>query len=175
MDFDFNKGKDKLKNIYEGAIVFGKKLMKKSWFKYALVMFFILMILLGFSLGTISANRSYAISKLEMALRKGSARDVAKLVQVDNKKMKLSSDEVTPMLQYYREDQSRITDLINILKDDKGAYGLSIKHRKHWYGQEYYVVLELKDIAVKSNFQDSKVYLNDKYVGVIDKNGVLKL
>lgn len=171
MKFDYARLKNKVSNGYEETIVSGKNLVRKPWFKYIVVIAFMLMIVLGFSLGKISANRSYALSKLSMTFSKGNTQGLASLVKVDNKNIKLTKEDVTPMMEYYRADNSRVIDLINNLKAGKEFNSLSIKSKKHWYGEEYYVALTLKSIEIKSNFPGSKVYLNNRLIGQINEEG----
>ncbi len=175
MNFYYDSFINKAKKVYKKILVLGEELVKRQWVKYLVVIILIIMIGLGFSLGKINANRSYVISKLNMALNHGDVKTLAKIIRVNNESKKLTKEDLIPMMEYYRVDNSRIINLINNLKSGKEVNSLNIKSKRHWYGEEYYVVLTLKNIEIKSNFPGSKVYLNNKFVGEINDDGILKV
>lgn len=160
------------------SIKIGDKWNNFIFWKYSkLLMVLVLVgaIFIGFSYGDTVTRESELIKKVSIALNSGSERKLSKIIKVENKNIKLSKDELKPLIRFYEDDPSRISTLITGLKNGEEVNSLKLVKEKGILKDKYYLGITLRDIEIASNFQNSKVYLDSQYKGNIGNQGTLGL
>ncbi len=144
-----------------------KKLNKKM---IIMPLIIISIFFLGSFIGDITHKEDVFIKKIERALEKGSSRTILKLVRSQDG-LELTKSDIKPLIEFYKEENSRIKTLITALRKNQGAY--SLKLCKDDKTDEYYLDMELKNMEITSNFEGSSVYVNGTLKGEINENGKL--
>ena len=127
-------------------------------------------IFLGSLVGDITHKEDVFIKKVERALEKGSSTSILNFIR-SSEGIELTKNDIKPLVEFYKEDTSRIKTLIESLRKGRSVYSLTLC--KDDKSNNYYLNLELKDIEIVSNFRGSNVYINGVSKGEIDDDGKL--
>ena len=125
---------------------------------------------LGSLVGDITHKEDVFIKKVERALEKGSSTSILNFIR-SSEGIELTKNDIKPLVEFYKEDTSRIKTLIESLRKGRSVYSLTLC--KDDKSNNYYLNLELKDIEIVSNFRGSNVYINGVSKGEIDDDGKL--
>lgn len=165
--------KSKINNIK-----IGKKINQFIAWKYSkAIMVFVLVAIIfsGFAYGDITTKESELIKKVSIALNSGSEKKLLKIIKVENKNIKLSKDDLKPLIRFYEEDKSRVSTLVTSLKNGDEAYSLKVVKEEGFIRDKYFLGITLREVEIVSNFKNSKLYLDSKYKGDIGSSGRLIL
>lgn len=163
-------------NIKE--IVIGEKLKKIYTYKYLkLIILFIIifMFLSGVIYGDIKTSKDSVLSKLEKSLKNKDSKEILKLIKVNDKKIRLNKKEIEPLIEYYNSDSTRIKELISLLEKNQEVNSLKLIETNGFLIKKYFLSLTLRNLEIESNFEDSKVYLNNELMGVTNSSGKIDL
>lgn len=168
----------KIKNIIEKFKSFIISIKNNKYIKFLnkKVIIVPVIMMFVFFLGSIVADVTHKedvfIKKVERALEKGSTTSMLNLIKVE-KDIQLTKNDIKPLIEFYKEDTSRIKVLIESLRKGRTMNSLTLcKNNKN---SNYYLNLELNDIEIISNFQGSSVYINGLNKGQTDEDGKLKV
>lgn len=127
---------------------------------------------LGSFIGDITHKEDVFIKKIERALERGSSTAILKLLRVEEG-TELNKNDIKPLIEFYKEDESRIKTLITALRKGQSVYSLTLCADSST--KNYYLSIDLRDVEITSNFQGSSVYVNGVDRGKIDEKGNLKV
>ncbi|MDZ5252295.1 TcaA 3rd/4th domain-containing protein [Clostridium sp. LIBA-8841] len=125
--------------------------------------------------GNVSSKRSDVIEQLANSLNKGNERALMNLIEEGDMNSGITKEELTPYIDFFKEDKTRVNKLIHSLENGEEIYSTKLESRKSFWGEKWYIVIEKKDLLVSSNFQESSVYLNNNFIGTTNSSGSLKI
>ncbi|ELC8441263.1 FAD-dependent oxidoreductase [Clostridium perfringens] len=128
-----------------------------------------------FLYGNVSSKRSDVIEQLANSLNKGNERALMNLIEEGDKNSGITKEELTPYINFFKEDKARVNKLIHSLENGEEVYSTKLESRKNFWGEKWYVVIEKKDLLVSSNFQEASVYLNNNFIGTTNSSGSLEV
>ncbi|SFU39307.1 hypothetical protein SAMN04487886_10188 [Clostridium sp. DSM 8431] len=134
--------------------------IEKHKFKIFILLFFTLALFFGYMFGRINNNRDRVLSKLEVALKNCDAKDLSKVVTLNNKR--LSKDKVEPLIKYYERNTQSIDNDIKLLKSGMETPTFYIGEKKGTFGTNYYVNLKTYDVSIFSNYDDGEFTVDNK-------------
>ncbi|SHI83216.1 hypothetical protein SAMN02745163_00820 [Clostridium cavendishii DSM 21758] len=174
MNLSLNDIKNQMKEKNIKLCKFFKELIKKTYFKYIIIGFFVLALIIGFLLGSGKTSREAMILKIDKAIEKNDYKEMSKIIKFENKNEKVTEENIIPLVKYYKENNIAKESLINALKQD-GNNIINLKKQKKFLGEDYYLTVKLATIQIKSNIQGTAIYLNNKKYGEIGEEGILKI
>ena len=150
---------EKIKFYISNFTVNIKKIIKKNKFiVVSLFSFIIFMLVSMFFL--INLNQDKIIDKLNEALLNENKVRISKFVMVNEKKV--SEQELEPLINYYNENQEKITNLINGLRTE-GRYGaFKVIVKKNIFYKRYYININTVEIEFTSNLNNIEVEFGNK-------------
>ena len=88
-------------------------LRKHKYLKFApLVLIIVIMMMVGFVIGSGNTNKNKIINDFSVALEKGNAKELTKILKVVNYNNKeLTQEDVKPLISFYSEDKGRIDSI----------------------------------------------------------------
>ena len=150
---------EKIKFYISNFTVNIKKIIKKNkLIVVSLFSFIIFMLVSMFFL--INLNQDKIIDKLNEALLNENKVRISKFVMVNEKKV--SEQELEPLINYYNENQEKITNLINGLRTE-GRYGaFKVIVKKNIFYKRYYININTVEIEFTSNLNNIEVEFGNK-------------
>ena len=150
---------EKIKFYISNFTVNIKKIIKKNkLIVISLFSFIIFMLVSMFFL--INLNQDKIIDKLNEALLNENKVRISKFVMVNEKKV--SEQELEPLINYYNENQEKITNLINGLRTE-GRYGtFKVIVKKNTFYKRYYININTVEIEFTSNLNNIEVEFGNK-------------
>ena len=150
---------EKIKFYISNFTVNIKKIIKKNkLIVVSLFSFIIFMMVSMFFL--INLNKDKIIDKLNEALLNENKVRISKFVMVNEKKV--SEQELEPLINYYNENQEKITNLINGLRTE-GRYGaFKVIVKKNIFYKRYYININTVEIEFTSNLNNIEVEFGNK-------------
>lgn len=150
---------EKIKFYISNFTVNIKKIIKKN--KLIVVSLFSLIIFMLVSMFfLINLNQDKIIDKLNEALLNENKIRISKFVMVNEKKV--SEQELEPLINYYNENQEKITNLINGLRTE-GRYGaFKVIVKKNIFYKRYYININTVEIEFTSNLNNIEVEFGNK-------------
>lgn len=150
---------EKIKFYISNFTVNIKKIIKKNkLIVVSLFSFIIFMLVSMFFL--INLNQDKIIDKLNEALLNENKVRISKFVMVNEKKV--SEQELEPLINYYNENQEKITNLINGLRTE-GRYGaFKVIVKKNIFYKRYYININAVEIEFTSNLNNIEVEFGNK-------------
>lgn len=151
------------------------KIIKEKDPKIIIVCLIALIGIIVFLYGNVSSKRSDVIEQLSNSLNKGNERALMNLIEEGDKNSGITKEELTPYIDFFKEDKNRINKLIHSLENGDEAYSTKLESKKSFWGEKWYLVIEKRDLIVSSNFQEANVYLNNNFIGITNSSGSLKI
>lgn len=131
-------------------------------FKLVLVLTTILFLGVGYFIGSLGNSKDKLLVELEVVLKDGDLSKLNKLVKVGNRKLK--SEDLKPLMDYYKENAYRIDSDIKKLKQDGETETFSIIEDNVVF-TNCYIMLKTYDVKVNSNFDESRFTIDgEKYI-----------
>lgn len=155
-----------------------EKLKKIYNYKYSnLIILFIIifMFLCGLIYGNIKTSRDSVLSRLEKSLKNKDSKELIRLIKINDEKTKLNKKKIEPLIEYYNCDSTRIKELISSLEKNQEVNSLQLVQTNGFLRNKHFLYLTLRSLEIESNFENSKVYLNDELMGVTDSSGKIDL
>ena len=148
-----------------------KKLNKK---RVLIPLCIVAIFFLGSFVGDATHREDVFIKKIERALEKGKTGTILSLIKV-HENIELTKSDIKPLIEFYKDDSSRVKTLIEALRKGGSAYSLKLCIDEGNIFDKYYLELELQDMEISSNFQGSYVYVNGIDKGTIGEDGSLEV
>ena len=150
---------EKIKFYISNFTVNIKKIIKKNKLIVVSLFSFIIFMLVGMFF-LINLNQDKIIDKLNEALLNENKVRISKFVMVNEKKV--SEQELEPLINYYNENQEKITNLINGLRTE-GTYGaFKVIVKKNIFYKRYYININTVEIEFTSNLNNIEVEFGNK-------------
>ncbi|MBE6051309.1 MAG: hypothetical protein E7214_11860 [Clostridium sp.] len=147
-----------IKKIRSNGI--GKFIRKRL--KLILILFIVLFLGMGYFIGSLSNSQDKLLVELEVALKEENLSKLKKIVKIDDRKIK--SEDLKPLMDYYKENKSRIDNDIRKLKQGCETETFSIEERDVVF-KNYYIKLKTYNVRVNSNFDEGRFTIDDeKYI-----------
>ncbi|SHF02564.1 TcaA 3rd/4th domain-containing protein [Clostridium fallax] len=128
----------------------------------------IVCITIGFYFGYIKNSKNYFFKDLEKSIKKKNYGSLEDLITLDNKKIKEKND-LKPFVDYFENNESIFSFISTLKKGGKWGENIAeIKSKKSFLGTRYYLNLEPRNLSIKGNFKDIKLYLDGKSIGVLE-------
>lgn len=174
-----DKLKENIKEVGHKVSNFFKKgknkIIKEKDPKIIILCLISLIGIIVFLYGNVSSKRSDVIEQLANSLNKGNERALMNLIEEGDKNSGITKEELTPYINFFKEDKARVNKLIHSLENGEEVYSTKLESRKGFWGEKWYVVIEKKDLLVSSNFQEASVYLNNNFIGTTNSSGSLEI
>lgn len=150
---------EKIKFYISNFTVNIKKIIKKNKLIVVSLFSFIIFMLVSMFF-FINLNQDKIIDKLNEALLNENKVRISKFVMVNEKKV--SEQELEPLINYYNENQEKITNLINGLRTE-GRYGaFKVIVKKNIFYKRYYININTVEIEFTSNLNNIEVEFGNK-------------
>lgn len=152
-NFKLDLGKVNKENIM--SFIKGKKYLMSIIL--LLVMFFFM------SWGKIFVTtKDELLNNLEVSMKKGDSRKVyGDIFVVDEK---ISRSELEPLIKYYNSDITKIDKIISELKTTEKSGVIKVKNKRRLIWQNYYLEVDTVGIKVNCNFEEAKIFLDNKEI-----------
>lgn len=154
-----------------------EKIKSNKYYKYIIILFFIFIVLIaGFTVGNLRSSKEAVLKKLNISLEKGNHSKLSKIIEItsdDDKKV--DKEELEPIMEFYKADPNRRTNLINSLKNNKEVYGTKLVSKKSFLSEEYHVQVKLSTLNITTNSKNARLIINGIDNGTIDNEKKVKL
>lgn len=134
-----------------------KYIIKKYWIRFTVVLIIILLGL-GYLIGSSATSESRVLAKLQDSLITSDVKKLQGIVKVNNEEV--SEEELEPILKYYKQDSSRVNSTIKALKSTGESSDFAIKTEKGFLRTKYYIDIKVYTLTITSNFSEGKFYLD---------------
>lgn len=130
----------------------------------------VIFLILGYMVGNVSSSKEGVLKKFEVGLKEGNANKVSDVVRINGKKV--SKKELKPLIDYYKGKDNEINNIVKSLNKDGKSEIFSLVTENRIFKDKYYISLQTFSLKVTSNYDDAKLFLNDKEIsqGEIIKN-----
>ncbi|MDO4535016.1 MAG: FAD-dependent oxidoreductase [Clostridium perfringens] len=151
------------------------KYIKKLNKKRILIPFCIISVFfIGNFVGDVTHREDVFIKRIERALERGKTGTILNLIKVENG-VNLTKNDIKPLIEFYKDDSTRVKTLIDALRKGNSAYSLELCIDENSIFNKYYLELKLQDMEIMSNFKGSYVYVNGVDKGTIGEDGSLEV
>ncbi|MDV4150914.1 hypothetical protein R0131_08705 [Clostridium sp. AL.422] len=144
--------KVKLSNIKEFII-------KRKLLLIALLTFFTIV---GFGVGSYKSSKNIILNNLEIALKENKPYKIYKEVKFEGKR--ISKNDFEPLTEYYSENQNKVISVIKELKNNGKSGYFTLINKKILFFDKYHIEISPVAIKINTNFDKTKVYINDEEV-----------
>lgn len=165
-----NKLERYFENLYKDIKEIGSIRIRgfiKKRIKLILVLCVVLSLGIGYFIGSLGNSKDQILISLEVALKDGDANKLKKIVKLEDKK--LSTEDLKPLIEYYKENSLRIVEDIKRLKQGQETEIFHVVEENNMIFSEVYIKLKTYDIKVNSNFDSGKFVINDSYETISSK------
>ncbi|MBM6861990.1 hypothetical protein H9X78_16310, partial [Clostridium saudiense] len=100
------------------------------------------------------------INNFKVAIENKDGRLLSKNLKVDGKKV--DSESLLPLIEYYEEKSNTLLDITKKLRSENRSGMLNLESEKNIFGEEYYLNISRISVEVKSNFNDTEIFINNK-------------
>ncbi|MEW8957475.1 hypothetical protein, partial [Clostridium sp.] len=166
----FDKIKNSLYKLKDNLEVFFKDSKKRNT---VIVIAFSLAIIVfgGVIYSIVNSSRDSVIKKFESTLNSSNPYKVYKYMKVEGSDRELNEENIKPLVDYLKENQSRTDELISVLRfKDSSKDLLKLKKEERVIGDRYYIGIEEVSLKVTVNLKGTRVMLNDKEVAITQKD-----
>lgn len=109
------------------------------------------------------SSKNTVLKELEISLKKDKPGKVYKKIRVNGKK--INKSDLKPLIEYYKENSFKIDEIIKELNSYGKSSFFILKNEKKLFNDNYKIEIETFDAKISTNFNDSKIYVNDKFIG----------
>ena len=173
---------DHIKSIDKDRVIY---ILKKYWLRFSIGLIIILLGI-GYLMGSSATSKSRVLAKLQDSLVTCDSKELQKIIKINNKGVDI--DKLEPLLKYYKQDSSRISSTMKLLKTTGESNDFALKTEKGFLGTKYYLEVKVYNVTITSNYDEGKFYLDkdkkNKIIsgsqfksiipGIHNVNGVLK-
>jgi uncharacterized membrane protein YvbJ len=145
----------KIKSIDKTRIL---RTLRKKWLEIFIILI-CLLLSIGYIVGKEMHSKSYLLSKLEVALKNDDVALLNSLVKVNDKN--IDEKLLQPIMEYYKEDSSRVDSTISELKDNLETSDMILEKKKFLFWDRFYINMKTYNIKVESNFSEGTFKIND--------------
>ena len=114
----------------------------------------------GYWIGLVNSTQSRVLANLEVYLKEGSVSKLRSEVRLEG--LKVSKEELKPLIDYYSGDSSKVDSTIQKLKVGEETEAFKLVTEDGIFGAKYYIALKSYEVMVNSNFNDGNFTLNQK-------------
>lgn len=117
-------------------------------------------------------SRVSQVGRITQLIRNQDTSKLADLVVTDNSKVKINSSSVKSITRYY-DGSDKLTTLQNTLSDNGVTDGVSLVQDGRYllFFPKYKLKVKSYTPSVETNYEDSKVYVDGKYVATVSDEG----
>lgn len=135
--------------------------IKEKKYLISITLVFIIIFIMSWG-KVIITSKDELLNNLEISMRKGDSRKVYGDIFVADEK--ISRNELDPLIRYYNSDTTKIDKVVSELKTTGKSGVLKIKSKKSLVWQNYYLELDTVGIKVNCNFEEAKIFLDNKEI-----------
>lgn len=130
--------------------------------KMLLIAVLLLFAISGFAVGNYRSSKNIILKNLEIALKENKPDKIYKKVRLDGKRV--SKSELEPLAEYYSENEAQVISIIKDLKNSGNSGYFSLINKKVLFFDNYYIEIAPVAVKVNTNFDKTKVYVNDEEI-----------
>ena len=131
--------------------------------KKLLISFIVFVSIMGcITIVNIKSTKSSILKNLEVALKENNPRKIYKDIRINGNK--IIKEEVEPLTEYYSENKAQVNSIIRSLKANGSSSFFSLVCDENLFFDDYYIEIEPVAIKVNTNFDNTKVYINNKKI-----------
>lgn len=156
----------KTKEFLQDSKKIGDIGVKEYILKQKFILGCILVAFLGFGVGVggMFTSKDEVLRDLEIALKDNKPSKIVSHIDFNGESLK--SSELKPITTYYSENRSLVDSIIRDLKAEGKSGVFSIKQKKRFLSEIYYIDMKSVAVKVESNFEAHKIFLNDDEIRV---------
>lgn len=150
------------KNYFKEII---KKFNELNIEKKIVIIFIVIFMISTFIIISIpngASTKEEVINNFKVAIENKDGRLLSKNLKVDGKKV--DSESLLPLIEYYEEKSNTLLDITKKLRSENRSGMLNLESEKNIFGEEYYLNISRIYVEVKSNFNDTEIFINNKTI-----------
>lgn len=150
------------KNYFKEII---KKFNELNIEKKIVIIFIVIFMISTFIIISIpngASTKEEVINNFKVAIENKDGRLLSKNLKVDGKKV--DSESLLPLIEYYEEKSNTLLDITKKLRSENRSGMLNLESEKNIFGEEYYLNISRISVEVKSNFNDTEIFINNKTI-----------
>lgn len=150
------------KNYFKEII---KKFNELNIEKKIVIIFIVIFMISTFIIISIpngASTKEEVINNFKVAIENKDGRLLSKNLKVDGKKV--DSESLLPLIEYYEEKSNTLLDITKKLRLENRSGMLNLESEKNIFGEEYYLNISRISVEVKSNFNDTEIFINNKTI-----------
>ncbi|MGL5352758.1 MAG: TcaA 3rd/4th domain-containing protein [Clostridium sp.] len=125
---------------------------------YILAMTLIIVLTLILVVDSSITTKKELIKNLEISIDKCRSSKIYGDIFIDEEKV--GKNDIDPLLKFYNDDETKVNKLISELNSRDKSGVLTIKKHKKLFRQNYYFEVDTVGIKVKSNYENSKIFID---------------
>lgn len=145
--------------------------IKRKWI-LLLVIILAIALFVGYMIGTSSSSKASLLANLEEALKGKDINLLSKVVVLNDENV--SKDELKPLMDYYKNDTSKVDSTISLLSRDGETADFILNEEDGLFGKKYSLNLKTYNIKVNSNYKEGKFSYNNSSE-IVSGNSFLRL
>jgi uncharacterized membrane protein YvbJ len=119
-------------------------------------------------------NKSEVMTQFETAIAKNNTSKLSSVVKLDDG-TQITSEQAIPILDFFKADNSRISNLKSSFKVGSSYYSMNLKKEKRFIGESYYIGVSYQKLSIDSNLDNTTLIINGEDKGVFNKDKTVEL
>lgn len=150
-----------------------KPMSKKNKILISVIAAVVVIVVVFFAWGRRYYNTAHQVDRITQAIRDKDNAKLAGLIVTDNHNVKVNATSVKALTRYYSGHAAGLNMLKNTLSNNSAINGISLTQDGHYllFFPKYKLKVNSYTASVRTNHENSKVYVDGKYVATAQDDG----